>query len=273
MKIAKSCLVTKYQDLVDRSVDINNTIPGITDKIIGSADIANRGPEYKLGAVTGEITDISDMRTIFTQNSKLNTMAEKFALAEYVIVNQLSQSITLGMPNWTGLSIGDIVLDEEVLIFDEHAVGSMGSLLFNTLQYRALSSCLLELVSVLKANDLFSETIINVASEFNRIPNWNRDGSEHGDLSFVLYSGAIKQAYVLGNIESNPVNSGRPEGIGTWGKGAAHTGLDSERIEPNHMLSTLATALRVPASGFLRQSLIKEEEGELKANVPLGKTV
>ena len=62
--------------------------------------------------------------------------------------------------------------------------------------------------------------------------------------------------------------------IGTFGDGTETPGLqDSDRIVHGHRISTLATALRVPVSGFVRKSLIKEEDGVITPTIPLGKTI
>ncbi|MGZ3691332.1 MAG: hypothetical protein ACXVAX_07500, partial [Pseudobdellovibrio sp.] len=118
--------------------------------------------------------------------------------------------------------------------------------------YLGLGSCLLELIDRLKATKienttLFNETVIQVASEFDRFPTQLGAGTEHNSSAYVtsFFSGIIQQPTVLGNVFV-----GRPKGgyhaQGTIGDSAPVPSLINHNININNVSSTLSEMLRVP---------------------------
>jgi uncharacterized protein (DUF1501 family) len=146
--------------------------------------------------------------------------------------------------------------------FDEHFVGAMPSLLLNTLTFTAFSACLLELVSVLKANGLYEDTVIEVNSEFNRNPNNDQGGSGHGAqaASVTYFSGAITSGpFVVGDIMADPSHGSQYISQGTWGQGIGMAYLGGRTLIPAHGEATLASLVGVASPTSTASSVVQND--------------
>jgi hypothetical protein len=239
-------LVDKYQTLVQRSISAE--IKGINDLPIGSTTITSRALDYQ---IDGQVVKFDDLRDL-TKSTTLNVqrLAEQFALAEFVLLNNLSYSITMAPGSLIGMKKEDGKNSAVNHNTDEHYTGKMPSLLINSLTQMATVACMLELIDQLKAKNLWEETVIDMGGEFNRSARMDGSGSDHGSAgkSLALYSGAFKGSVVVGNVHAHT-------GVFAWGPGAINATL-GRPIQMNDMAATIAYLLRTPSPISSAASLI-----------------
>ena len=244
-------LVSKYRRLIETASNADPnvmTLPGIND----------------LPVIPNGTSD--DLRDMFTDRD-IFRMAKQFAVAEYIMTNDICPSMTISPGPFQGFN------------FDEHQRDKLLSLMFNTYWNRALAACLLELIDQLKAKDLYNETVINIGGEFGRNPRNDGTGSDHSSAatSYTFLSGALVGNQIIGNtIKNAPIT----QSIGTWGykgkNGALITNPNREigYLNLGHLTSSIATMLRVPSPVTASQSLVTENEaGQLSALLPGAKLV
>ncbi|MCB0393103.1 MAG: DUF1501 domain-containing protein, partial [Bdellovibrionales bacterium] len=193
--------------------------------------------------------------------------AEQFALVEFVVTNDLSRSITICPRSISGIMING---GRANMIFDQHNVGCIISYYLNSMYYRALSACLLELIEILKSQGKFQDTVIDVGGEFNRNPRNNGSGADHGSAggSMALYTGMLNSPMVLGNIYRD--RGGNYSG--TWGQGApiSQYGIP---LDIGHWGSTIATLLGVPSPVTARPSIVSVNGNTITSNIEQAKQV
>jgi hypothetical protein len=264
---AWNTLRAKYEDLVRRA--IRGNYPGLNDKPIGVAATSGRPLTYQLNA---RVVTAASMQALIGQETTVRELADCFALAEFVVVNGLSSSVCVGPGGETRSGLSELVnhsLSNHNL--DDHSTGKMPSLYLTTLYHAATAACLLELVSVLKARNMFANTVIEMGSEFNRSARNSGTGSDHGfeATSKCMYSGAITRPIVIGDIK----RSGSADAYaGTWGVSAPNK--DFGTLGLSHYISCLATLLNVPSPTATTPSLIKRQsDGTIAAKLPTGKIV
>ncbi|MGZ3771093.1 MAG: DUF1501 domain-containing protein [Bdellovibrio sp.] len=238
-------LYNKYHDLVKRSLDPTQSLPGINDQIIAPDGTT----KFQLN---GTIVNGSDIRGMITTSSNVGRLAEHFAVAEYVLLNNLSDSISIGPGTLQGLSFNNT---SDSLGTDEHLTSGTVSLLTNSFMNLAYASCLLELIDQLKAKNIFNETVIVMGGEFGRCPNVNATGSDHGYMgsSSSIYCGALSGPMILGNI--NNLKGQAASDAGTWGRGAPVNEL-GRPLNQSDWASTVAFMLRVPSPTTAANSLL-----------------
>lgn len=250
----------KYEDLIARTIKREEKLaqlPLLSDLPIGSKD---RDLAYSYGG-SDVLARHDDLRQlIHAPQTYPKFMAGHFALAEFVIENDLSNLITISpgpfahIYNEANQSKG---LNSHV--FDEHVIGMMPSLVINTSYHRAAGACLLEFIDFLKERKEFANTVIDFGSEFNRAPRVDRRGSDHGwkAKSTAIYSGAITGGpYIAGNMRLNS-STDYP---GPWGHGAAtktREGTFIDQLSIAHLHSTLAYLLRAPTPFPATPSLVE----------------
>jgi hypothetical protein len=208
-------LLNKYQDLVSRAIyDPANPLPGINDLPIGEG---GSGPAalYKIEE-DGEypLHLASDVRSVVSPSAAFSGLAASFALTEYVLLKGLSSSVGFSVGGLSGLLHPVTLTGSFSVANDQHYVGAYPSLYFNVLQFRALGACLLELITQLKAANLFSDTVIRYGGEFVRNTKLDMSGSDHGfsGAAYSHFCGAINGPVIIGNLTSNDSRLG-------WGKG------------------------------------------------------
>lgn len=263
-------LKDKYENLVQRAVHM--TYPGVNDKPIGSTDTAGRELPYRFTA--GLVLRMADLRTIVQSDTTVSGLAEAFAAAEFIVSQDLSNSIALGHGGLINLKNGTQDLTQD---FDEHSTGSMVSLFLNTLVFGAFGACLAEFIEALKGMNQFDQTVINVASEFNRSPRSVQSGSDHGfrGASSCLYSGAINAGpFVVGDILRDASGGDSTNDYpGTWGYGAP-LAASGGVLTQGDMMVTLAAMLEAPkplTTGF--RLVTVGTDGRVTPSVPNGRIV
>lgn len=284
-------LVAKYRSICERTNV--QTLVGINDRPIGSA-VSARGEEYHVNETF--VAANADMRTAVTKDSRPANLAEHFALAEFALLNNLSDNIVLGVGHSSGYirfgglnfqnSSGGVMRTPS---FDEHFVGSIPSLLANTFAHLCYGACLLELIDRLKEKNLFKETLIDLSGEMGRNPRSINDGSDHGGeaLDVAMWCGAFDQApKVVGDVLAQPPPSYRYDitdevkakypGInvsslypGSWGFGASNDGIGL--ITHGILAATQAQILRVENPVRSARSIVTETNGVIKPTLPMGK--
>jgi hypothetical protein len=252
-------LYGKYQDLMKRAISPStDPIPGVTDLPVGDGSNSNRYRLYGTTKASG------DLRDIWTSSTYAKWLAEHFAVAEYVLINNLSSSVTIAPTAFWNAKLNGGYYD---LYFDEHETGDMLSLISCSLYNRAFAACMLELIDRLKAAGQWNETVIDVRGEFGRYGRTDSTGSDHAEDagSGSFYSGVIPGPMLLGNVQNNSGN------IGCYGSGASVTGFG--KLDLGHMASSIATLLRAPSPVTASPSLITESGGKIVSLIEKSKQV
>lgn len=254
-------LVNKYTDLITRGIDPTQLLPGINDLKIAP----NGTKDYQINGII--ITD-PDIRTMITTSTYIGRMAAHFAMAEYVLINNLSDSVAIAPYSFIRFNINGALESGQN---DEHTTSAMVSNYYNSFYNLAYSACLLELIDQLKIKGIFSDTVIVTGGEFGRNPLNDGTGSDHGYLgsSSAIYSGAIGGPIVLGNIYQN---SPQPNYSGTWGHGAPVAEL-GEPLNLAHWASTIAYLLRTPSPVTAGGSLLVAAGSDLVPTIEKAKQV
>lgn len=253
-------LYNKYRSLARRAMDPNRTLVGINDKPIGTTGARDR--RYRYGDDDGTVTN-ADLRTMITTNTNLDRTAQRFAVTEFILLNGLSSSIAFNHDGLRGLGTQG---QRNSQFYDEHRAGCMPSLLVNVYNSLGFYACLYELISQLKANRLFEDTLIDFCGEFGRNPQNQGSGADHSAEanSNMIISGAIGgNGHVIGNIRANA--GGRN---GTWGYGANNPGFGLLNL--GHFTSTVANVFGIPSPVTAVPSLLKLEGGKLVPKLPTG---
>jgi len=219
----------------------------------------------------------------FVKSGEFNYWAQEFALCEFLLVNNICQSVLICPPKETGdlitscksagalnfqhieeiynpqtnkttLSLkknSELNKFHQTFPMDAHDTGVLFDVLTTKQFFRAISTCLYELISQLKntkINDktLFDETVIHIASEFDRNPSQDGYGSSHLPFSnpTSIFSGCLKGPAVIGNIYAGTLKKNDEEYFGTLGVGAPVKELGTA-IKIGNVSSTLSTLLRV----------------------------
>lgn len=269
-------LLRKYNDLIQRALMAayvpEHYIPGLTDAPIGISGA--RGNDYKLN---DEKVFNSDLRTLFSASTTIANMAASFAITEFILLNNFSDSITVGINGFENISAklsASGAMQMVIPSFDEHFTGGMVSLLLNSMHARAHSACLLELIDRVKAVGLWDKTVINCGAEFNRQPATDGSGSDHAfrGASLAVYSGIVDGPHILGDIAQN---SNPTAAEGTWGDGVVQTWLTNEKSTLNlgNMSATVAQLLGVKSPVTASETLLYVSGGKIIPRLNPGKIV
>ena len=248
-------------------------IPGVTDKPILPANYSNDFLNVDAGVLQNP-----DLRDIIGPNGDIRFMAGSFAVIEYLLTRNYSSSIMTG---WTAVNNLNMIRNagaQSGWMFDEHGGGAIGSAIVNAFMFQALSACLYELISVLKTNGLFGETVIHIAGEFSRAPKADGRGSEHGwrGSCATVISGAIKKPLVLGNTKYDYGDGDATyEHRGSWGAAAKVNIEGSDReLTIGHVASAISQVLKVDSIVPNDSSLVLEPviDGGIQPTIEKGKT-
>jgi hypothetical protein len=250
----------------------------------------------------------SDIREVMN-NATVGEMAQNFALSEYVIVNGLSSSILISDKSEIGSMFEGVKsrkcvsdklikkvfnkktnktvlsVDEESytprqskVTFDPHSIGSVLTFLTSSTYFYILSTCLNELVSEIKKHNiegvnLFDETLIHIASEYDREPLLDLKGSAHNEKAHVssFLSGIIKGQEVLGNIYTG-LDKNEKE-WGTQGNSAPVEALNGERIGISNLSSTISEMLRAPAIVKRSPSIVEVKNNKVHSKIERARNI
>lgn len=203
--------LTKYRALITSCTSLK--IVGLTDRAIPLP------PEGPSGIVQTRLmaggdpcyATNSDLSTMIVSGTHPDFMAENFAIAEVLLTQGLSNSITLATEGVSGLNYQNVRNwgDKSARsvdgghYFDEHDTGAWSSLIINSFMYQCMSSCMHELFQVLRNRNLFNDTVFFVTSDFGRNIRSEATGTDHDETAcnFSIFNGNIKGPVALGNIQ------------------------------------------------------------------------
>ncbi|KYG67783.1 hypothetical protein AZI87_00420 [Bdellovibrio bacteriovorus] len=250
--------VNRYKSIIESSMRQSGLV-GISDIPL----ISDQGNFWRVHVADGNrgltVHPDFDMRSAVSTMTESGGLSEGLALAEYVLKEGLVSSLNIQVGDLNNVTLRDAangVTMAHTGIKDMHETGAIPAVLLTTAYYRALAAGLLELIDQLKKTkvnntDLWSETVVQIISEFNRSARANGTGSDHGFNQMVtsVYTGAFSNGpYVVGNI----IKGGHGGGYtGTQGIGAAIDGYNQAgRPTPTMAASTVAALLRVPKNPY-----------------------
>ena len=233
--------VAKYKDLMDRALSLAEVKRLFPNPIVGEDT-----PHFSID------TDVrakdADLRNAFEAGARISNGAEDFAMAEILLKNDLTSSLTLGIGNGAGLVNLKVNGATFNMTNDQHRIGKVPSTLFTTMQYRAFLTMVTELAKVLKDENKWDKTVFHIAGEWNRSPRADGSGADHGvrGSCTTLMSGMIKDFNLIGNVSRQ---SGADRWPGTWGV-AANYGPERP-IQVNDVAATLASLMRLNSMGLI----------------------
>jgi hypothetical protein len=273
-------LVAKYKGLITASMALD--IPGVNDQPVATAGIA---PPMRSGlnlldpSGQPKVYEQADLRTILKGDTTMLNLAESFAVAEFMIGEGLGAAVQMGCNQPTNLLM--VNGGNQINCFhqsDEHQAGTALSTLIWSFGYRAIAACIYELIAVLKAKNLWDNTVIHFANEFSRSARVDGSGADHGWEGNVMsaWSGAIKAPLVIGNIRVNASDATKdvPAYQGTWG-GAANIDHDKTvgHLNIGHVSSSVATLLNVERPMLNFAPVITADDSGIKSVVEEAKNV
>lgn len=253
-------LFAKYDSLMKASF---NTSLG--EGIELGNHLSNQNYDRKFYQLQGNINffddkQIDNLMDGFNEDTYILRLRESFAIAELLIKNNISNSF-LGRV----LHIGNINYGSGnvTISLDGHSTGKYSSLLFYSKFYQAFNTCLYELMSQLKSDNMFDRTLIEITSEFNRMGRRDGSGSDHGwkGANTTLLSGKIKEFQISGYTA--PYQSGTYEG--SWGYAGDMNGkVSGGKITMDNLISTCANILGIRSPLVNVDSLVTENSrGEM----------
>lgn len=169
-----------------------------------------------------------DLREMFKSVTVMQ-LAAQFAVVEFLMTRDICPSIQLMPSPFFGVA-------GAMMQFDQHRTGYMPGIYQNSMYFLSFTACMLELIKALKADGSFNDTLIYMASEFNRSARVTGSGSDHafGGGHVNLISGRISQFKLVGNILKDSAGVGSAFDAsykGTWGHGAPIAGNKSLNIQ------------------------------------------
>lgn len=259
-------IYTKYASLISASLQM--VLPGVTDIPVNAISRDPRFnvsvPDFGPGVQSSETT--GDIRTGFQNIMVSPHFAHAFALAEYLIVKNLSSSVVASLGFFSNFNVQNYYSFDgttqtyknlvstpllKTLNSDVHSTGTFPALIMFARHYHAYAACLNELMKVLKTQNLYDKTLIQTTTEFNRIPRNDGSGSDHGfnGCATSFFTGRIKEPIVVGNIL---VGSAR----GTWGEGASSSALSGQNVNLGNVASTICSIFELPSPASNNPSLV-----------------
>lgn len=279
-------LLKKYEKIIKKTISLSENLKGLTDKPIGKVEVTEvkavaetltsppvKGVKgvsreddlkYKIRDGRGFIKDPDIRSTVKT--ATFSNLAKQFAVAEYVITNNLTASTSLNISTLRAkLKINDTTTRNESLTNDQHSTGIIASVLYATIYYRVSSACMLGLINGLKAtpykgSNMFDHTVIRCSGEFGRHPRTDGTGSDHSPWSSncMILSGKIKGLTIAGQILRNGADGKRR--AGSWG--LAGRLKHGPTATTGHVISSIATMLDIPSPSTNNPSLIIKNDND-----------
>jgi len=230
------------------------------------------------------LTD-DDLNNIFKEiNYEL--LAQRFALIEISLKFKLTNVLIINIDPFDNLKISQAAplnsithnIDGDKITFsanksmgftsskkknleftnDAHYIGTLAALIGYSKIYHLFSTCLFELQSTLRSSGEFNKTLMHITSEFERSPQKNQAGSDHGwqGHTSTLISGKINNFNIIGSIKESSSNILKDH-FCTWGEANYHPGLHRE-MRYGDIITTIADIFKVKSTeGGI--SLVKED--------------
>lgn len=260
-------LYQKYEKLVMTTIK-DRTVPGLSDLPV----IATQNTVWQIDLGTGKTIQPntgSDIRDWYN-NVSCEMMISTFALAEFVLTRGYGSTIELSNfapSNLIGFFDGATTASTGIHIFDQHAYGKVPTTYMNSVLFRSLGSCLLELMDQLKSAGEFEKTFFHMVQEFGRIPRNDGTGSDHGFNSMIssLITGCHDdRPIVLGNISKGDTTGTYTGTFGNWAP--TNVGGSNLYLGPAHVTSTIANLMQFTLNpwGNVAQPLIVRKGANLE---------
>lgn len=249
--------LARYRRVMENSMRQSNLL-GVSDAQMISAQT----PMWKLHISAGNrgavLANTFDARLLISQMQPPAFLIEGLALAEYILKENMASTLNIQPSELIGLLAAEVGggLMSQNGPFDMHETGAFPAVLVATALYRGLAAGLLELIDQLKNTtvngvDVWSETVVQLLSEFDRTGRDDGSGSDHGFNQMVTsaFSGAIKNGpFVVGNIYRMSSSGGY---TGSQGQSAPIEGYTQAGVpNPTMAASTIAELLRVPKNPY-----------------------
>lgn len=258
----------KYADLIQRSTNMSEvfTTAISPDLLVGGAP----NPVRSFGG--GVFANNADLRSMINSTTTPRRLAEGFAMAEFLVRENLSKAINIAVDGIDGIQIDGMSAQHSS--FDQHETGSAVALVINTFAARAIAACVFELQTRLQELGKFDSSFIKLGSEFTRAPKNNETGSDHGygAQCFWGLSGSIHRPFVVGNLQLNSARAFGSTYVGTWGRYATvtHEGSSRTILTVGHYASTICAALGIPSPVPNFQGVVETtSQGEIVPSISL----
>ncbi len=254
----------KYQDLVSRAIyDPEHPFPGFNDLPIGEGG-STANLLYQVNKdTTFPLHLAGDVRDTIVAATTVNGLADNFAMTEFVLLNNLCGSISFNVYGLDKIKNVMTASPVEISMYsDQHDTGTYPSMYYNMLRYRAISACLLELITQLRGAQMFDDTVIRWGGEFVRNPRNDEFGSDHGweGAAYDFYCGKFNGPLVVGKLTADD--------RGTWGKGAVVPAL-GRVLSLSDLAILTAHLLRVPAPFTNGTPIVTLSSNGLVSNIGL----
>ncbi|WP_408099031.1 hypothetical protein ACJVC5_08950 [Peredibacter sp. HCB2-198] len=274
-------LVTKYTGLINRSFEAQGglSLQGVDNIAVPAL---GTGP---FRVTEGEYLTGDDIRTLTDIKTTIVELAESMAVAEFMITQGLSSSVNVVASDFNNVFYQSAYNPTSKVTrtsvrgrhgMDVHFTGSYAAVVLFSRYYRAVSSCLYELIAQLKSvqtgygQNLFDRTVMTVTSEFNRIPRVDGSGADHGwqGSNFTLLSGMVNNLTVVGNVKTNVGNRG------TWGLAGPLDELNGREAIIGNAASTVSALVEVQTPTPNDQSFVyKDSKGKAQLSIKSLKNV
>ncbi|AZZ38145.1 hypothetical protein CIK05_15505 [Bdellovibrio sp. qaytius] len=215
--------VARYRGIINEAVRTQN-IPGISDMPI----IPAGGPQWNF-AMRGSQPDLSpdqDLRSILP-GLTIGSLAENFALAEFMIRGEYASSIEVhmdaGIQNVTLKNAAGAMITGNHES-DMHTTGAFPAVLMMNCLYRGVLSAVAEFQQRLQSQqtslgtNAWEDTVLHFVGDFTRVARLDGAGADHGfnQLGTSIISGAFTNGpFVTGNIQKGDVGGYYGGTVGT----------------------------------------------------------
>ena len=225
---------------------------------------------YKINNINQRDTHLPSFGVDLEQSLQSSTyvyaMAHTLTIAEFLIQNKLTSSMTLQWSSLRNLRIGTKNINTTN---DGHNNGAMTSMFMYSKYYQAIAAGLNEFRTFLEGIGEFDKSVIQLSGDFNRSARYDGRGSDHAWMgtNTTVLSGMIKDHAILGNC------SGRSAGTykGSWGEAAGMDFLGGSHMAFGHVASSIATMLDCNSTSENNPSLVsKDSRGEVKPIAGVG---
>lgn len=239
---------------------------------INQGTLMSQGRDLRdlLVGADGKTLGIESITTPSNQYAtKINNMAESFALAEFCLQNNLATSMMLPMDAMTRLYFPSFKNGTETYVknatsnHDSHWTGSVLSMFLFGKYFKALSSCVFELRGKLENQRLASgskweKTLFHFSAEFPRRPDTKgfQNGHAWNGNCITLMGGMIKKFQIVGNCKKDGSK-------GHYGVSAKMKALGDRHLLVGNIASSVSTILGTPSPTPNDETLVGQKNNQI----------
>ena len=269
--LMKRSLVSNEEALWISGVD-NYTINGNQFNNLNKMTVSNAAIQL----VAKPVYTGADLKNIFNEDTYIRGLVDSFILAEYMISKGFAQNVHGYIGSMENIIIDKITIENGAnsqeltnqtcrYTMDQHYDGANSTLIANSRYFKAISSCLYELMSSLENKGLFNKTLINIQSEFSRSTYANGEGTGHGykGVPFSFIHSGIESPIVIGNIGYEKESGNTLIERGVWGAAAEVESIGNRHIVAGNVASTISNILGVESPSPNNMGLAKLENNKI----------